>query len=732
MSGAGAPPVVALAGNPNSGKTTLFNRLTGLRQRVGNYPGVTVEKKTGRARLGDVEATVVDLPGTYSLVSRSREEAIAFEVVAGHAAGLEPAVVVVVVDASNLRRNLYLAHQLLELGRPTVVALNMVDQAREAGIVVDAARLSELLGVAVVPVSAARGENIDALSAAIGEALARPESARPHPRPLPEPVAAAVRRIAETLPSVTGGVDPRAWAAWVLATWADAREAGTLGTDDDPFAAFGELGPSLARTAEVLELAGDDLAARMIEARYAVAEAWVERVESRRGEAGPSLTDRLDAILLHRALGPLVLFLVLAVVFQGIFAWAEPLMDGVEGGFGLAADAVRGAMPPGALRDLLADGVVAGVGSVVVFLPQIAILFGAIAVLEDTGYLARAAYIMDKVMARIGLHGRAFVPLMSGFACAIPAIMAARTIESAKDRLVTILVIPLVTCSARLPVYALIISALFSDREPVLGFLELGGLMLLGMYLLSVLVTIAVAAVLKRTLLVSPTPPLVLELPPYRLPRPGSVLRRVLERCTLFLRDAGTVILACTIVLWALLAYPKHVEPTPALAAALAAAEASGDATALETAKAGLEAERVARSYAGRLGHAIEPLITPLGYDWKIGIGLIGSFAAREVLVATLGLVYGVGEADEESAGLREAIRAQRHPTTGAPVYTPLVGFSLMIFFLLAAQCTSTLAIVRRETGGWRWPAFMFGYMTLLAWLGAFAVYQGGRLLGLG
>jgi ferrous iron transport protein B len=736
--------VVALAGNPNSGKSTLFNRLTGLRQRVGNYPGVTVEKKLGTFELDGTQVTVVDLPGTYSLAARSREEAISFDVLTGQGLGREggppraPDVVVIVVDASNLERNLYLALQLLDLGHPTIVALNMVDVAEALGAMVDAAALEAALGVPVVPLVAKRGDGIDALRARLGDTLAR--RARPAVNlPLPDAHEAALAELAALVPAAVA-VDPRerrGVAAWVLGSVAaqgpSDDAAATVGVDG-PLASRPELLPVAARASALLRGTHADLAAALIEARYAQIDGIVARAVRRAGPVrGHAASERIDAILLHRVFGPLALVLVMALLFESIFAWASPLMDGIEATFGALGAWVRGMLPAGALASLLVDGVIAGVGSVLVFVPQIAILFALIAVLEDCGYLARAAYVMDRVMARVGLHGRAFVPLLSGFACAVPAIMSARTIESPKDRLVTILVTPLMSCSARLPVYALVISALFDDRHA--GPISTGALMLLGLYATSVVAAVVVAAVLKRSLLRSPTPPLVLELPPYKLPELGAVARRVFERCRVFVTDAGTVILACSVVLWGLLSYPKDLPPRFDVAAARAAvAEVQGEAARAEAADAlvkRLEADQLAQSYAGRMGRALEPVIAPLGFDWKIGIGLVASFAAREVIVSTLGLVHGLGrDASEEDEGLREAIRtAQRDD--GSPAYTPLVGLSLMVFFLFAAQCMSTLAIIRRETRSWRWPVFTFVYMTALAYFASLVVYQGGRLLGL-
>lgn len=749
-------PSVALAGNPNSGKTTLFNRLTGLNQRVGNYPGVTVERRSGRGTIGGAPITVVDLPGTYSLISRSRDEAVAFEVLTGAAGEARPELVVFVADASNLDRNLYLALQILELGLPMVVALNMIDLATARGLEPDPTQLAEALGVPVVPIIAVEGRGLPELERAIGRALGEPPTPAARAFRLSSEEEAAIAEVASAVLRVSGGASPDPLAAtradgeaiWLLSSLTVAERAGTRGTDEDPLLHLSTPGGPVAkveieralRSARArLTAAGSDFAARVIEARYSVATRLSEPSAGRsdgEAHARANLTDRLDAVLLHPVFGALLFVLVMGILFQSIYAWAEPLMGLIESGVALAQGAAAVVLPEGALRDLLADGVIGGAGNVLVFIPQIAILFFFIAILEDSGYLARAAFITDRLMAKAGLHGRAFVPLLSGFACAVPAIMAARTIESRKDRLVTILVTPLMSCSARLPVYAVVLSALFAGTEPVLGFLSAGGLILFSLYALSVATTIGAAFVLKRTLLVSPAPPFVLELPPYRRPALSSVLRRVLERCRVFVRDAGTVIVACSIVLWAMLYFPRVPAPDrPAQPSAITGAASDvADVAHGEDGAHGeeaIEAERLRSSYAGRLGRAIEPVIAPLGFDWKIGVGILASFAAREVFVSTMGLVYGVGrDADEESVPLREAMARERHPETGRPLYTPASGLALCVFFLFACQCMSTVAVVRRETGSWRWPAFMVVYMSALAWIGAFAVYQAGRALG--
>lgn len=714
-------PVVAIAGNPNSGKTTLFNRLTGLRQRVGNYPGVTIERKTGDATLpGGTHVELVDIPGTYSLVARSREEGIAFDVITGrHSA--PPDLVLIVLDASNLERNLYFALQILELGRPAMIVLNMIDVADSLGLAIDASVLSQALGVPVVPVSASKGTNIDTLTATLARALS--SNSRPAPRTWR--VDDDGERVLGELVTRLGERASLGEATWLLATVAASRDAGTRGTADDPLRAQPALQVVAGELDQKLSNGASALPAAVIEARYQTITELSARAVKQARPRTRTLTDRIDAVLLHRALGPLVLVLVLGVVFQAIFTWAEPLMDFIESSFALLGAGAAERMPEGPLRELVVNGVIAGVGSVLVFIPQIALLFLLLGLLEDSGYLARAAYMMDRLMARVGLHGRAFVPLLSGFACAIPAIMATRTIESPKDRLVTILVTPLASCSARLPVYALVISALFGGQT-VLGFLEVGTLLLLAMYALSILGAVGMAALFKRTLLKSPTPPLVLELPPYKAPRLRDVLRRVGERCVVFVKDAGSIILAVTIILWALLSYPKDLPlsfDAPARRASIEATVPEGEArtAALAEVDAAETSERLQHTWGARAGRAIEPIIEPLGFDWRIGIGLIASLAAREVIVSTLGLVFALGDADADSEALRSVV---------ARNYTPLTGLSLMIFFLFAAQCMSTLAIVRRETGSWRWPAFMFGYMTVLAYVASLITYQGGRLLG--
>nr|WP_255216200.1 ferrous iron transport protein B [Pseudenhygromyxa sp. WMMC2535] len=687
---------VAVAGNPNVGKTSLFNLLTGSRYKVGNYPGITVETRDGALRMGSGRAiTLTDLPGTYSLTPMAEDEALAFRALTG-AEGPQPDAVLLVLDASNLARNLYLALQIRELGLPLVVALNMIDLARDAKLPVDVDALSAALGGApVVPTVGRSGEGVEVLAALLGKL--EPGEVAPHLIDAgdEQPALAACLETLAELPELA---QQPARARWLLAA-AAADNVELTDASEAERRVLAELDQGAPKA--VLEL---------VAMRYAE----VDRLLAGMGPApegqhleAPAMarSERIDKLLTHRVFGPLVFLLVMALVFQSIFSWADPFVGLIEGGVGSLGELVAGLLGPGLFTDLLTEGVIAGVGNVVVFVPQIALLFLFIGLLEDSGYMARAAFIVDRLMSRVGLNGKAFVPLLSGYACAIPAIMSTRTISSFKDRLVTILMIPFMSCSARLPVYALVIGALFTANRRVFGPFTEGGLILLGMYLLSTVSALGLGALYKRTLLASPTPPLVLELPPYRIPRLWDTLRHVWDRTMDFLRDAGTIILAVTIVLWGLLSFPQ-VDPS----------ELEPGETAIE------------RSYAGRVGKAIEPAIEPIGQDWRIGVGLIGSFAAREVLVSTLGLVYGIEGADEDDAPLREVIRDAKDPVTGKPRYSKLSGLALMVFFVYACQCMSTLAVVRRETRGWRWPLFMLVSMTVIAYVAALLVYQVGQL----
>ena len=725
--------LVALAGNPNVGKTTVFNRLTRLRQRVGNYPGVTVERKTGSMIGPDgTPITIVDVPGTYSLNPRSLDEEVAYRVLIGAMEGARrPDLVVCLLDASNLERNLYLASQVLDLGKPTIIALNMVDVAEGAGMQVDAGKLSEELGVPVIPMVASRGQGIEELRAAISGPLPIPRGRRWELDPaVEEKTNALAHRLERDLPNLSS-----------KQRFSDALRAITQrGASFFEVHHTPEFWSEVREAREALERAGVSSEQAEVAGRYAWITPLAGRIVERTSLQKATVTDRIDAVLTHRIAGPILFFLILAVVFQSVFAWAGPFMDAIDGATVNLGDQVGAALPEGPIRSLLVDGVIAGVGAVVIFLPQILILFFFLGLLEDTGYMARAAFIMDRIMKRVGLSGRSVVPLLSGFACAIPGIMAARTIENQHDRLVTIMVTPLMTCSARLPVYALLIGA-FVPAGAVFGFLGYQGLTLLALYVLGVGFAIFAAWVLKRFVVKGERSVFVMELPPYRLPRLRDVLWRMLERSKLFLTRAGTIIFAVAIVLWFLATYPQagprpEIEVRRAELNQLLQGASEGERSAeLEEGLAALDDEQAAyalsESAMGQLGRLIEPVITPLGYDWKIGVALIASLAAREVAVSALGTIYSIGDADQTSAGLIDRMRAEVNPATGSPTWTPLVAASLMIFFVLACQCMATVAVVKRETASWRWPIFMFGYMTLLAWAAAFVTYQGGMLLGL-
>ncbi len=681
---------VAIAGNPNCGKSTIFNALTGLRQKVGNYPGVTVERKTGRFFGSHGEPmNLLDLPGSYSLQVRSPDEAVARDAVLGRIEGTpKPDVVICVVDASNLERNLYLTAQLAELQIPLVVALNMVDVAEKKGCIIDVPTLSEKLGVPVIATVATTGHGLVELR----QALSRTPLQRPaHRAPMPEVIETEARQLAAKLP-----VDPDiAFPEALLLLTLHDRALIELAANN------GAIVDATLEAQERIRASGLDPLSAPVEARYAWIQSICDAAVSRPGEYAASASDRIDAILTHRIWGWVAFLGAMATMFFCIFTVAQAPMEWLDSACTAVADAVAARLPESDLRGLLTDGIIAGVGRVVVFLPQILILYFFLGILEDTGYMARAAFIMDRLMARVGLHGKSFIPLLGSFACAIPGIMATRTIENRKDRLVTILVAPLMSCSARLPVYTLMIAVLL----PIESTMNKVGIMLL-MYLLGIVAAFCMAWFFKKRIFKGETPMLLLELPPYRMPSLKTIALRMWERAGLFLRRAGTVILALSILLWALATYPKPEKK---------------DAT---------PAEALAHSFAGRMGHAIEPVIAPLGYDWKIGIGLIGSFAAREVFVSTMSIVYNVETKDkEDTAPLRDTMRKAKRPN-GSAVYTPLVCVGLMVFYVLSMQCVSTVAIVRRETNSWRWPLFQVAYMTALAWIGAFVVYQGGRLLG--
>jgi len=681
------PLTVALLGNPNVGKSTLFTALAGIPTRVGNYPGVTVEEKVGRFTHRGRAIDLVDLPGTYSLAPQSPDERVAVDVLHGRMPGVSrPDCILVVADATNLPRNMFLATQALEVGVPVIVALALADVADRKGIRIDVAELSRRLGCRVIRVAPPTGEGVAAIRDGVVEAA--------------------------------GGPPPRAL----------------------PLTST-EIGPT-ARPAAAAEAI----------ARYAAIERLLEGVVGG-GGAAPLVEDRIDAILTHRLWGTLIFAGVMLAMFSSIFWLAPPLMDLISAGMDRLSAFVAGVLPEGAIRSLVVDGILAGVSGTVVFVPQIALLFLFVAILEGCGYLARAAYLMDRLLVGVGLSGKSFIPLLSSFACAIPGIMAARTIENRRDRLLTILVAPLMSCSARLPVYLLLCGAFVPDRAAGLPWLPLKAAVLAGLYALGVVVAAAVAWVLSRTVFHGPPQPFVMELPGWRWPRPAVVLERAREAAWSFLQNAGTLIVALSIVLWALMTYPRNEQAVDADVAALrqsigeriAAAddddpdrvELVAQFEALDSPE-GLEAARqgAAQRYSilGRAGRLVEPLVKPLGWDWRIGCAALASFPAREVVLGTLGVIYNLGDVDpgeaEGATALERRLKAARWDGTNRPVFTLPVALSIMVFFALCAQCASTLVVIGRETGSWVWPVVTFIYMTLLAWLGAFAIYRIGLALG--
>jgi ferrous iron transport protein B len=731
---------IALIGNPNTGKSTLFNALAGVRQRVGNYPGVTVEKKVGQLTHDGRRYDLLDLPGTYSLAPRSPDEMVAVDVLLGRRGDTHPPdVVLSIVDASNLERNLYLVSQVLEIGVPTVVALNMADIAHDRGIVIDVPKLADRLGVPVVEVQAHRRRGLTQLKKVLGAAAGRVVNVPTSP--FPDAFQREVDQLSLRLVERDGG--SAAWPRYLVERLL-LDTAGYLTTqlvDDD-----GTAGDLLDTPRRRLADAGCAVPAVEALARYGWVAKVLDGVVSRPTVRPVTFSDRIDRCLTHRVWGTLFFLVMMVVVFQSVFRVARWPMDWIDVARGAAGDWVGQQMSDGALQSLLVKGLIDGVGSVLIFLPQIMILFFFIAVLEDCGYMARAAYLMDKLMSKVGLSGKSFIPLLSSFACAIPGVMATRVIENRRDRLTTILVAPLMSCSARLPVYTLLIAAFVPDRSYAGGLVALQGLTMSAMYLLGIVTAMLVALALKRSLLRGPTPPFVMELPGYKWPSPATVVYRMVERGWSFVRRAGTLVVAVSVVVWAALYFPHDAAVVETLQGRLTKIETdlaelpSGDARRGELSaeqkrlRNEILAEYNAQSYLGRLGRAIEPVVRPLGWDWRIGCAVIASFPAREVVVATLGIIYNLGEdvdvEEEESRGRLEA--ELKHATwegTVTPVFNLPVALSIMVFFALCAQCASTLVVIKRETNSWGWPAFTFIYMTTLAYVAALVTYQAGMWL---
>lgn len=728
---------IALAGNPNTGKTSLFNNLTGMRQRVGNYPGITVEKKSGQVKLSSGEATMVDLPGTYSLAANSLDERVVVDVLSGHQADLpKPDLIVCVIDATNLKRNLFLASQFAELEIPMVLALNLWDAATKQGIRIDCDQLTEQLGIPVVPTVARADVGTQELITIIERAT----ETRPLMKRIdwPAHVVTATAEIRATLGAAAEGLTE----VEIRRILFDARSAvldRVEHADDFPDKTL----PQIRK--RIWDAGFNPLAAEAL-LQYRHLDELLEGVSTTEDTKGSPISESIDRIMIHRGWGLAIFVGMMYLMFQSVYAWASPFMDVIDAGKTWVQNGTSGwfeKLPM--LQSLMTDGVFEGVGAFLIFLPQIIVLFFFIALLEDTGYMSRAAFLMDKFFHWCGLNGKSFVPMLSSYACAVPGIMATRTIEDPKARLTTILVAPLMSCSARLPVYVLLIGAFV---EPIYGPWW-SGAVLFAMHFVGLFIAIPAALIFNKFVVHATPQPFLLELPPYRIPRLRNVLWRMYESAREFVIRAGTVIFAFTIIIWAMLYFPRPDALVGTMTAAFvqetaastgsSPAEVQAELTDAESELAGQLSARIDgayldQSYMGRLGQTLQPIFATAGFDWKITVGVLASFPAREVIISTLGVIYKLGgEVDEESGDLRAALRNSRWttgPLQGKPVFTLPVVFAIMIFFALCSQCASTLAVISKETN-WRWAVFSFVYMTALAWLGAVLVYQlGTRFMG--
>jgi ferrous iron transport protein B len=694
---------VALVGNPNTGKSTLFNVLTGLNQKIGNFPGVTVDKKTGYCDLADGRrAQIIDLPGTYSLYPKSRDESIVFSVLADKSNPLRPDLVIVILDASNLKRNLLLYTQVADLKLPVVVALNMMDLAKKGGITIDVNAFAQKLGVPVVPISARKVEGIDQLKSAIN--------------------------YANKIALQEDTIDVEAMAPQLIAKISEELQV------DNPYYALqlahqhetiNFLTPAESDRIEQIEkecnFHSQKAQASETIARYNfINDLLYDTVKKQETAQEESTSNKIDKILTHKTFGFIIFFAILLFIFQSIFAWSAYPMKLIGDLFVWVQSSLHHILPAGPLTNLLVDGVIAGLSGVMVFIPQIAILFGFISILEDTGYMSRVTFMMDRVMRKVGLNGKSVVPLIGGFACAVPSIMSTRNIENWKDRMITIMVTPLVTCSARLPVYTLLI-ALVVPNKNIWWVFNLQGLALTGMYLFSLISAVTVAFVMKYLLKARERGYFIMELPVYRTPRWKNVGYSMYDRSKAFVLQAGKVIIAVSVILWVLASYGPG-DRFEKIEQKYKQAQYSQHVNPDDLHRV-IASEKLENSYAGVLGHVIEPVIKPLGFDWKIGIALITSFAAREVFVGTMATIYSVDGDAEKMESVQQKMHTAKKPD-GSPVFTVAVAFSLMMFYAFAMQCASTVAVVYRETKNWRWPASQFAYMTVLAYLASLITYH--------
>ncbi|MBL0047438.1 MAG: ferrous iron transport protein B [Bacteroidetes bacterium] len=698
---------VALVGNPNCGKTTLFNVLTGLNQKIGNFPGVTVDKKTGEIELGGSgskqKATLIDLPGTYSLYPKSMDEEVAFQALCDPENEHFPDVTILVADATNLKRSLFLCSQVIDLKIPVVFALNMMDLAERHNIKIDIKKLSERLGVPVIKLNARKKEGIEELKQAIAHTTAQPSR-----KDLIQINKIAPETIEEMKKIVNVNCD---FSAFILAN--NLNIISLVNLNSTKKAALQKLLDHHNFEPKKLQ------ALESIERYKVISEIMESTVVEGKEKTTNKHTAQLDSILTHRIWGYLIFLFILFIVFQSIFTFAKFPMDLIEALFIQLSSFTAQHLPKGVLNDLLVNGIIAGLSGIAVFIPQIALLFAFIAILEDTGYMSRVSFIMDKLMRKFGLNGKSVIPLISGVACAVPAIMSARNIGNWKERIITIMVTPLMSCSARLPVYTLLIS-LVIPSDARYYFFNLQGLVLMGLYLIGFLAAIFSAWIMKFILQSKEKSYFIMELPVYRVPRWKNVGYTMVEKVKVFLFDAGKVIIAISVILWVLSSYAPG-KKFQEIEAKYTSAVITAQLTPAEI-NAQEASEKLESSYAGILGKKIEPFIAPLGFDWKIGISLVTSLAAREVFVGTMSTIYSVGDA-ENTKSIREKMLAEINPKTGEKVFTPAVGISLMLFYVFAMQCMSTIAVVYRETKHWKWPLIQFVYMGALAYISSFIAY---------
>lgn len=694
---------IALVGNPNSGKSSLFNCLTGLNQKVGNFPGVTVDKKTGATNLPSGEAEIIDLPGTYSLYPRRLDEWVSYRVLLGQDTKVKPDVVVAVADASNLKRNLLFCTQLIDLKIPVVIALTMMDLASKKGIKIDLAELERELGVPVVAINPRKQKGIPQLKKAMEQTAQG--LYKPPVKDFIDNKALAPASI-EEVKQIRSDISDYSAIHYLINHESFDLDSGTQNLIEN-IEQRNHFNPTKTQAEEILQ-------------RYTRIKHIMQVSVSEPDPLQKSLfTEKLDNVLLHRRWGYLILLAVLFLLFQSVFWLASYPMDWIDAGTASFSSWLSSILPENNWTDLLTNGIIAGLGGIVIFVPQIAILFALITILEDTGYMARISFLTDRLMRSVGLNGKSVMPMISGFACAIPAVMSARNIENRKERLLTILITPLMSCSARLPVYTILIGLVIPNKY-LFGFIGLQGLVMLGLYLLGFVMALIVSYVAKWFIRINEKSFFILELPTYRSPRWKNVFQTMWSKAKIFVMDAGKVIMIISLILWALSSLgPKERMHTATIAYEEALAKPGADSTQIKNDYANAKLEN---SYVGIAGKAIEPVVQPLGYDWKIGIALITSFAAREVFVGTMATLYSVG--DEENEGpLKEKMRVATRPD-GTPVYTLATGVSLMLFYVFAMQCMSTLAIVKRETRSWKWPAIQLVYMTGLAYLMSCIAYQ--------